>query len=423
MKTDRAVPEPTPYTAPVQEMSLYVHVPFCISRCYYCDFVSTAGLPRAMQERYRTALGKELALYTDGGPVRSSEPIRWKSLYFGGGTPTCLDEDILAGLFADIRRGGNPGSTPSEQAQREQEAEATQVTQAISSGAEFTVEANPGTLTPGKLAVLRQAGCNRLSVGAQSFDDRYLRFLGRSHRAEDFYTAWEAARAAGFTNMSLDLLYGLPGQSPAHWEDTLREALAFKPEHISLYQLGIEAGTELARRRDAGRFDEADEEDCRTMYLLTHRILTDAGYLHYEISNFALPGYESRHNTHYWQNGFYLGLGAGAAGYLPGFRYTNKADLEAYIADAEKGTLPVGEEDPIDARLAIAEELMLAFRLREGPDPAAFHSRHGFDFRHQYGHLLEEHLDAGLLEEEDGRIRPTVEGWLAYNSWITDYMG
>ena len=398
------------------ELSLYVHVPFCISRCYYCDFVSTAGLPRAMQERYRTALGKELALYTDGGllsrragsgfphhalqsaPMRSWEPIRWKSLYFGGGTPTCLDEDILAGLFADIRRGGNPG-------------------------AEFTVEANPGTLTPGKLAVLRQAGCNRLSVGAQSFDDRYLRFLGRSHRAEDFYKAWDAARDAGFTNMSLDLLYGLPGQSPAHWEDTLREVLAFRPEHISLYQLSIEAGTELARRRDAGRFDEADEEDCRTMYLLTHGILTDAGYLHYEISNFALPGYESRHNTHYWQNGFYLGLGAGAAGYLPGFRYTNKANLEAYIADAEKGMLPVGEKDPIDARLAIAEELMLAFRLREGPDPAAFHSRHGFDFRHQYGLPLEEHLAAGLLEEEGGRIRPTVEGWLTYNSWITDYMG
>ncbi|MCL2121666.1 MAG: radical SAM family heme chaperone HemW [Clostridiales bacterium] len=381
----------------VRPMGLYIHIPFCMSRCYYCDFVSTAGLSRSWQTRYRDALRKELAFYISGGYTDAG----FDTLYIGGGTPTYLDGDLLEGIvtdFAALLRGGDD--------------------------AEFTVEANPGTLTVQKLAALRRAGCNRLSIGAQSFDDRYLVWLGRSHDAAAFRQAWEWAREAGFTNMNLDLLYGLPDQFMAHWERTLREALAYQPEHISLYQLNIEPGTRLAQLADAGQTCVADEENCRGQYLLAHRMLTDAGYDHYEISNYAKAGRESRHNLQCWRNGFYLGLGAGAAGYLPEprLRYGNTGDLERYLADTEKGSKPVAEQERIDARLAMAEEMMLAFRLREGVDAGGFHARWGMELEEAFGDALQKHLAAGLLEKARESLQPTLEGWLTYNVWIPEYL-
>ena len=376
--------------------SLYVHVPFCRSRCRYCDFVSTAGLSRDWQERYRRALLQEFALYRDGVAFETGMGAEgFATVYFGGGTPTFLDDDILEAIFTGLP---------------------------LRHTAEFTVEANPGTVTGGKLALLREAGCNRLSIGAQSFDDRRLAWLGRSHSAAGFRSAWESARAAGFINMNLDLLYGLPEQSLEDWRVTLGEALACKPEHVSLYQLNIEDGTPLARMAAAGEPCEADEETCRRQYLLAHQVLSDAGYLHYEISNYALPGYESRHNTHYWRNGYYLGLGAGAAGYLPGFRYTNKAGLEAYVADTDAGYLPVDGSEAIDSALAWAEELMLAFRMREGVRKERFRHRVGVDPQHNYAQILDKHLEAGLLEEDGEGVYPTLEGWLQYNNWVHAYM-
>jgi oxygen-independent coproporphyrinogen-3 oxidase len=319
---------------------------------------------------------------------------------------------------------------------------------------EFTAEANPGTLSPGKLALLREAGCNRLSLGAQSFDDRCLAWLGRRHRARDFRQAWAAARQAGFRNMNLDLIYGLPGQTLAHWRRTLEQALALQPEHIALYQLNIEPETVLARRAAAGEVCQAGEEACRRQYLLAHELLTAAGFNHYEISNFALTGKESRHNTLYWRNGYYVGLGAGAAGYLPaggedqgagagdgagtdtgaiadagvrpgtepaapppsqGIRYTNMADLASYLAAVEQERLPLAERETITPALGRREELMLAFRLRQGIEAAAFRRRWGLDLWQEYGSLLDKHLTAGWLQAEGGRLCPTVEGWLAYN--------
>ncbi|MCL2166115.1 MAG: radical SAM family heme chaperone HemW [Clostridiales bacterium] len=388
-------------------MGLYVHIPFCRSRCHYCDFVSTAGLSRAWQIRYRDALRKELAFYMKGGCVDACDgrvAAGFDTLYFGGGTPTYLDADLLeeiAADFAAVLRGGVRGDA-----------------------AEFTVEANPGTLTAQKLAALRRAGCNRLSVGAQSFDDSYLVWLGRSHNAAAFRQAWEWAREAGFTNMNLDLLYGLPDQSMAHWERTLREALAYQPEHISLYQLNIEPGTRLAQLAGAGQNCAADEECCRGQYLLAHRMLTGAGYSHYEISNYAKPGRESRHNTQCWRNGYYLGLGAGAAGYLPEprLRYVNTGDLERYLADTERGRKPVADEETIDTRLAMAEEMMLAFRLREGVDAGGFQARWGVEPAEHYGAALEKHLATGLLEKTRQSLRPTLEGWLTYNVWVPEYL-
>lgn len=466
-------------TAKKQGMGLYVHIPFCLSRCHYCSFASSAGLGRSWQERYKQGLLQEWQLYRQSRNRPRDWAQDWDTIYFGGGTPTYLQEDILAEIldglpvapgkakakeeavstWAEQRKASETSAlvTPS----RQEEAAAGQFggsREFLCSGefsTEFTVEANPGTLSESKLALLQKAGCNRLSMGAQSFDDQYLAWLGRGHRATDFRRAWELARQAGFCNMSLDLIYGLPGQSLDHWRQTLEQALAFLPEHISLYQLNIEEETVLARRAAAGEACLADEETCRRQYLLAHEILASAGFNHYEISNYALPGKESRHNSLYWRNGYYLGLGAGAAGYLPkeiaagagagagadagagagagagnsavtapgdmGFRYTNEADLASYLSAVEQGRLPLAEREIITPSLGRQEELMLAFRLQQGVEPGTFRQRWGLDLWQAYGSLLEKHLAAGWLQEAAGRLRPTIEGWLAYNYWVQDY--
>jgi oxygen-independent coproporphyrinogen-3 oxidase len=442
---------------PDRGMGLYVHIPFCVARCYYCDFVSTAGLGRAWQVRYREAILKEWALYrerwvelkagqesrdewnmhresgAEWALHRGSQTERkvypnsqkdwkmhekgqnelkvrqasqadvfpdvgagWKSVYFGGGTPTYLDEDILEELMRKL-----VGATLCQ---------------------EFTVEANPGTLTESKLGMLRRTGCSRLSIGAQSVDNKRLAWLGRRHTAEGFRQAWDMARASGFANMNLDLMYGLPGQSLEHWRDTLAEALTYQPEHISLYQLNIEEGTPLARCSASGEECVADEDICCKQYEQAHEILEEAGYRHYEISNYAKPGFESHHNTLYWRNGCYLGLGAGAASHLPGLRYTNNADLEAYCSDMEKGVSPIAEREEISVSLALKDEMMLAFRLKEGIRKKPFQERWGFALDQKYGSALEKHRVAGLLEEDEEHVFPTLQGWLQYNSWVQDFL-
>ncbi|MDR1194239.1 MAG: coproporphyrinogen III oxidase family protein [Peptococcaceae bacterium] len=282
------------------EMGLYIHIPFCRSRCHYCDFPSTAGLPRAEQLRYKEALLWEWAAYRRPWPA----PVR--TLYVGGGTPTYLAEDILTAILTAVLAGLDEFSPPgaggaSRGLGRERQDKLSPL--GAAGLTEFTVEANPGAVTAAKLASLRRLGCDRLSLGAQSFDDRYLAWLGRGHRAADFFQAWRLAREAGFAALNLDLIYGLPGQSPDHWKRTLLTALGLAPEHISLYQLSVEAGTVLGARAAAGEQCGAAEEVCRQQYLLAHQSLTDAGFVHYEISNYARPGSESRHNTLYWRNG------------------------------------------------------------------------------------------------------------------------
>jgi len=393
-----------------------MHIPFCSSRCYYCDFASTSDLGRSWQERYRAALRKELR-----SVIAGAIPA-FQTIYIGGGTPTYLDDDVLEGIIADLHALNKDALYTDTTMQAAERGNMEKRIVPASAAIEFTVEANPGTLSKSKLEMLYTAGCNRLSIGAQSFDDRRLAWLGRSHDAAAFRQAWTLAREAGFSNMSLDLMYGLPGQTVEDWRRTLLEALTYQPEHISLYQLSIEPGTVLAQKTGAGLIREAGEEICRAQYLLTHEVLTGAGYLHYEISNYAKPGYESRHNTMYWRNGCYIGLGAGASGYLPGRRYTNKADLEAYLADLEAGRPPVAEVEQISPDLVLAEEMMLAFRLREGIAKERLSSQRQITLSQKYGQALDKYIAAGLLEDNDGRISPTVEGWLQYNSWIQDFL-
>ena len=375
------------------------------------------------------------------------------TLYVGGGTPTYLDADILDGIISDVKGFQEKvGYRPNEDGRGRSgslslhgdgdyafvETRDGNNKQNRKKQIEFTVEGNPGSITKEKLEVLRRNGCNRLSVGVQSFEHRELVLLGRSHTVEEFQQAWTLARETGFDNMSMDLMYGLPNQTLEQWEQTLHEALRYSPEHISLYQLSVEPDTVLETMVEEGRVCMPEDELCRSLYLMTDQMLTDAGFLHYEISNYAKPGFESRHNSLYWRNGYYIGLGAGAAGHLPGtalalvskrdekkqdldIRYTNKGNLEDYLRDVEQGLAPIEEQETIDRTLGMTEELMLGFRLREGIGKQAFQDRWGISIEEAYGKALDKHLDAGFLEDDGYRFRPTIEGWLLYNHWITDY--
>ena len=377
------------------DMGLYVHIPFCLRRCRYCSFFSTGGLGEKEQAAYVEALLAEGAMALEG--LRQKNSPVFGTVYLGGGTPVYLTlpnlERLLQGLGALFWPKGFTGK-------------------------EFTVEANPGVLNKEKLALLKAWGVNRLSLGAQSFDDSYLAWLGRSHSAADFEAAWCLAREAGFDNLNLDLMYGLKGQSLSHWRKTLTRALKLRPEHISLYQLNIEEGTPLARELGTKADYALAEEEGAEQFLAAHRLLEDAGYLHYEISNYALPGRESRHNLRYWHREEYLGLGAGAAGFLGGVRYTNHRNLKEYQKAVAKGENPRGEEEKPGFAERREEALLLGLRLAEGVALAAFYREFGIDLGRSCSDQLEAMEKAGLLIQEKGRLRPTAHGMLVNNELI-----
>ena len=372
--------------------ALYVHVPFCCSRCRYCAFVSSVYDP-ARAERYLAAIGREAALSS------ASQPRSFDTAYLGGGTPTALPVESLRRLLR-----------------------IPPIAEALRSAGERTVEANPGTLDGEKLAVLRAAGFERLSLGAQSFDDAELALLGRSHRAEEIGRAVELARAGGFGNLSLDLIFGLPGQSPAKFFRSLDAALGLAPEHLSLYGLTYEPGTELAGEIEAGRLAPCTEEAEREMYLGARERLAAAGYEHYEVANFALPGRRCRHNLNYWQGGEYLGLGAGAFSYQAGERRGNVGDPEEYCRRLEAGADPVDFRERLEPEKRAREALMLGLRMREGVDLGNFQARTGFDARALFGATLDPHLAAGRLEITGSQLRLTLEGLLVADSIMTDFI-
>ena len=395
-KTSGAGISPAEENAEFGDMGVYVHIPFCLRRCRYCGFFSSGGKGAAEQDAYVEALLREARLYR--GTVFPREPI-FQTAYLGGGTPTYLELPALERLLSGLKELLWPGGF---------------------AGEEFTAEANPGTLDEAKLALLRSQGVNRLSIGAQSFDDIYLGWLGRSHDAAGFERAWELARRAGFTNMNLDLMYGLKGQDLRHWEDTLKQALACRPEHISLYQVNIEEGTPLADEI-AGDY-AADEEMGRAQYIAAHRVLSAAGYRHYEISNYALPGRESRHNLRYWRGGRYLGLGAGAAGYLGDLRYRNVEDLTAYGESLEAGELPRAEEELLGPAEKREEVLFLGLRLAEGVSLTDYKRAFGVDLVRAGGEALRQRLADNTLCLEGGHLKPGLEGMLLNNEVVVSLL-
>jgi len=392
---------------PSQHVALYVHVPFCQARCAYCDFSTYAGLERLIPA-YVAALCREIE---HAGQQWGHLAV--PTIYFGGGTPSLLPSELLSTLFDTLR-----------------------FTFHVSDDAEITLEANPGTVTMERLHRLRTLGLNRLSLGVQSAHDDELHLLGRIHTWAQAAETVAAARAAGLDNLNLDFIYGLPGHALARWQETLEAALALGPEHLSLYCLGVEEGTPLEKRIAAGELPPPDDDLAAELYTWAEERLAEAGYFHYEISNWARADPEGRHwwpehttsatseavspfvcrhNLTYWRNEPWLGLGAGAHSWLNGRRWANVRHPQDFVAALEQGRTPVAESEPIGHRLEMGETMMLGLRLAEGVDGDRFHTRFGIALETAFGDELAQLRDLGLLNWNGHVARLTARGRLLGN--------
>ena len=372
----------------MKPIAIYVHVPFCARKCAYCDFASFAGC-EAEWDAYFDALGGEIDAW--GNRLREYEA---RSVFFGGGTPSL----VPAGYVAEtLKRLGRYVS--------------------IAPGCEITVEANPGTLNPDKLRIYRRSGVNRLSIGAQSFDAELLRFLGRIHTPEQAELAVHMARDAGFANISLDLMYALPGQTMETWAATLNRALSLPIAHLSAYSLIVEEGTEMERRVRAGEVRVPDDDAVNDMQRYAVRRLADAGFMRYEISNFTRPGFESRHNLTYWDGGEYLGLGSAAHSLVDNCRFANPPELDRYLAG--KRMLNRTERSAADRR---EEMLMLATRTVRGLDLNRWRAEFGESLEETRKKEICKLENYGLVEISGGFLRLTQAGLELQDSVVLELM-
>ncbi len=356
---------------------LYIHVPYCVQKCRYCDFYSVP-LDSSIRH-YLAALDKELSLLpADFFP---------NTVYVGGGTPTSLSAADLAELVGMIRRHVDVGRI-----------------------VEWTCEANPGTLDRDKIECLRQAGVNRISLGVQSFDASSLAFLGRIHSGEDAVTSYRQLREAGFSNINLDLIFGIPGAAQDILERDLARAIALAPEHIAFYGLIFEDDTPLTRLRDDGKVVEVGDDEELAQYRLVRRTLRQAGYHHYEISNFAKPGFESRHNLQYWDGGEYIGCGPSAHSHWKGLRYGNSRNIGLYSEALLSGRSPRDFEERLDPEAKARETLVMGLRKLDGVSRESFLKTTGFDYEKLRGPEIRWLCEIGLLEEKDGFLRLTEKG-------------
>ena len=384
-------------TEPIQQLletvSLYLHIPFCHTRCHYCDFNTYAGI-LPLREPYVRALLKEIALAGELAQLPGGEPRRSRTIFFGGGTPSLLSVAQITRLLAACHRHF-----------------------AIDADAEITLEANPGTLSQEQLVGLRATGINRLRMGAQSFDEHLLKTLGRIHTTEEITQAVQYARAAGFMSINLDFMFGLPGQTIRHWQETLDRALDLHPEHFSLYSLIIEEGTPFHTWVHEGRITPGDEDLCADMYEYADERLLAAGYENYEISNWSLPGHQSRHNLTYWQNLPYLGMGAGAYSSFGGRRFSDVREPLEYIRLLREGQWPEAKDESeiVGREQAMSETAFLALRTAQGLHLPSFEQRFGQPFSQFVGERLHLVDEAGLLEYETEWLRLSKRGRLLGN--------
>ena len=398
-------------------ISLYVHVPFCLSKCPYCDFNTYQGIESQFGDFLAAVTGEiEAWARALGGPVVNT-------IFLGGGTPSYLPDGDVGRILEAIS-----GVYP------------------VRSDAEITSECNPNDLTPAKCAELRAAGINRISMGVQSMDNKLLAMLGRRHDADEAVAALDACRRAGFDNVNLDLMYGLPHQTIAQWQDTVERVVAQSPEHISMYSLTLEDGTPLKRWVEQGRLPEPDIDLAADMYDLARKTLKDGGYHHYEISNWCRTGRESDHNLAYWRNLQWLGVGPGAHSSLRteesvgGCRFWTVRSPRDYAERAAQwfgratrwasvttlgieGVPTVDGLESIDEATAAAETMFLGLRLLDGMDVAAASDRVGIDLMGRYANELDELATDGLLIwGDDGRLRLAEEAYLVGNQVFTRFL-
>lgn len=389
-----------------RELELYIHIPFCMKKCAYCDFLSGPA-PRETIDRYVTALVAEIRQYQ-----KLAENYRVTTIFFGGGTPSILSGGQMKEIFDALRDVFE-----------------------IQADAEITMEANPGTVTKENLQAYRACGINRISFGLQSVDDKELKLLGRVHTMRQFEESYDLARKAGFQNINVDLISAIPGQTVASWEHTLDTVIRMNPEHISAYSLIIEEGTpfyeiygENAKEEQDSRCEKCladdgkqmdigknfpklpDEEAERCMYELTAEKLEAAGYLQYEVSNYAKPGYACRHNKGYWQRVEYLGIGTGAASLIENERYQHISDTDLYIRANGKLDQIEEEKETLDWNAQVEETMFLGLRMKEGVNKQKFRERYHREIQEVYGEVLEKLKEEGLLREEEKRICLTKRG-------------
>lgn len=376
----------------VEGLSLYIHVPFCLKKCYYCDFNSYPLVSHQVPD-YIEALKKEMR--DKAADLKNREVA---TIYIGGGTPTSLKareiEEIIGPCFTYF---------------------------SIAKNAEITVEANPGTLTREKLRTMRTFGINRLSLGAQTFNDKLLERIGRIHNSRQIATSLQMARRMGFENISLDLIFGLPGETLDMWMESLASVMALGPDHISTYNLVIEEGTRLHEELEAGLIEPISQELDLEMYTKARALLESAGYHQYEISNFAKEGKECRHNLVYWRNKEYLGIGSGAHSYFNGYRFSNLPGINGYIDGVRRGTY-VAHRERIEEALAMWETIFLGLRLTgEGVDYALFEGRFARSLEEVYGPVIERLEGEGFLATEGGRLLLTEKGLPVANQVFIEF--
>jgi len=371
-------------TNPINPMNdkvpgLYIHIPFCLSKCHYCDFYSLTSISAIAD--FLDALSKEMEIYV--GRFNSLDTV-----YIGGGTPSLLGPREVENILAGVRENFHLTSDP-----------------------EITIETNPADLSRSFLASIRGSGINRINVGVQSFDENVLGFLGRRHSVNQAFSAVEASRKAGFANVGLDLIYGTPGQDIDSWLNNLRKAVVLSPEHISCYQLTFEPRTPLGRRYQAGELIVPGEELQHQFFMKTSEFLEDAGYIHYEVSNFARKEeYASRHNQKYWDHSPFLGLGPSAHSFLGNQRWWNYRSLDRYLTSINAGNLPVEETETLTLEQLRLEAFYLGLRTKKGISLQGFKNQYHYDLLTEKEKILGRLEEEGFIFIEDGCLHPTRTG-------------
>ena len=394
-----------------RNLSLYVHIPFCVHKCLYCDFLSFDDALYATQLQYIDALRTEIMLYK---PYADRYVVR--TVFIGGGTPSSLDESLIEAIMKELRQ-----------------------VFSIDRFAEITIEANPGTIKYTDLLAYQSYGINRLSIGLQSADDEMLRMLGRIHNFDQFVAGFTSARRAGFRNINVDVMSGIPGQDMHSFVDTLTRVMEYRPEHISVYSLQVEEDTPLAK--DPVLLNMLPDEDMdRRMYAMTKKILRTNGYVRYEFSNYAQPGYASQHNTVYWTGGEYIGLGLGASSLFKGERFTNTRDLDRYLQLMQEASEKMTPEvdklllyDAVTNALRtdqtamyvdrrMEEYMFLGLRMIRGVSRRDFKERFNKDMFSVYGQVINHYTDDGFMEVDEDYVRLTDAGIDVSNIILSDFL-
>lgn len=377
----------------MEELAMYIHIPFCISKCYYCDFNSYSDKNEYILD-YIKHVNNELKMYS-----KIVSKYKIKTIFIGGGTPSSIKASYIYEILKNIYKNFN-----------------------VSDIIEVSIELNPKTVDDEKLKTYKEIGINRISIGCQSLQDKILKSIGRVHTSSDFHKTYELIIKHGFSNINVDLMFGLPEQSTNDVLSTLSDITSLEVNHISLYSLIIEEGTKFYNWYNNSKIKLPEEDEERNMYHQSIDYLKDQGYNHYEISNFAKSGFECEHNLFYWQLKPYIGIGLGAHSNIGGKRFWNYGDFESYFVNIRDGMLPISGEEVINTEMEMAEFLILGLRLIKGISKKEFYQRFNISVDDVYGEVLKTHRESGLLYIDEEYIKFTSKGLDLANLVLVDLL-